>query len=586
MKNQEKIKEILERIRSNKNNGTNELAATEEVATLNATNEATLSVASARGITTTTITADNYLYLESYDENGNAFEEPIIGNYSGKLYTLFGSVNMSSLLAANNLSVSDLTACYLTLYGDGGDFSWAYSIYDINGNFVGYWYGGGMQVYVPLKNIYDSSGNWSFVLEPATGYDCLYMSGAGDLEVSYNQTPLVSISITTEPIKKAYVAGDKFDKTGMVVTATYSNGTSKMITDYTYSTTALTAGMTVITISYMENEIMKTAMQAITVTEFVPTNLIATESMETIRDFSIAGGSARVDLFNHNSALSFQDISQENNLVGYPINHVYAKTLNNGAFGEYFSLNVIEKLTLATDNGQMSYVYKDAAGVGHSFSSANPSVGNWIYLSEAPASVWELSMYKYYQENPIVANRSRFLAVNWLTNGTYTKGFNTFGDLVMISDNYGNYLFIEYDSTGRLINIQDLRNDIGVTAFVLTYNSNGLVKKIEDIVRGKQITYTYTGAKLTGIAYESGRSLSFAYDSDNLTEITSSDGFISVLTYHGPVTSISTRATVDSVPSGTVSESLPMISEYSLIYKTDFAQVKDIDNNGNVKNFV
>ena len=64
MKNQEKIKEILERIRSNKNKGTNELAATEEVATLNATNEATLNVASARGITTTTITADNYLYLE------------------------------------------------------------------------------------------------------------------------------------------------------------------------------------------------------------------------------------------------------------------------------------------------------------------------------------------------------------------------------------------------------------------------------------------------------------------------------------------------------------------------------------------
>ena len=120
---QEQIKEILERIRSNKNNATNELAATEEVATLNATNEATLSVASARGITTTTISVDNYLYLESYDGNGNAFEEPIIGNYSGTLYTLFGSVNMSSLLAANNLSASDLTACYLTLYGDGGDFS-------------------------------------------------------------------------------------------------------------------------------------------------------------------------------------------------------------------------------------------------------------------------------------------------------------------------------------------------------------------------------------------------------------------------------------------------------------------------------
>lgn len=44
---------------------------------------------------------------------------------------------------------------------------------------------------------------------------------------------LNSISITKEPDKTSYEEGEKFDKTGMIVTGTYSNGETKEITDYT-----------------------------------------------------------------------------------------------------------------------------------------------------------------------------------------------------------------------------------------------------------------------------------------------------------------------------------------------------------------
>ena len=62
---------------------------------------------------------------------------------------------------------------------------------------------------------------------------------------------VLSISITKNPAKTKYVEGEKFDPTGMVVEASYSDGSSNKVTDYTYSpTSALTSSNTVITISY------------------------------------------------------------------------------------------------------------------------------------------------------------------------------------------------------------------------------------------------------------------------------------------------------------------------------------------------
>ncbi|MDR2266042.1 MAG: bacterial Ig-like domain-containing protein [Christensenellaceae bacterium] len=69
------------------------------------------------------------------------------------------------------------------------------------------------------------------------------------------------IEITTAP-RVAYFIDDKFDASGMVVTATYSDGKTAAVTDYTISNTnALKATDTKITITYAE----KVADVAITV---------------------------------------------------------------------------------------------------------------------------------------------------------------------------------------------------------------------------------------------------------------------------------------------------------------------------------
>ena len=79
---------------------------------------------------------------------------------------------------------------------------------------------------------------------------------------------LVSITVTTPPTKTEYKTGDLFDPTGMVVTATYDDNSTKIITDYTYSPSGeLAETDTEITISYTKGEVTKTAEQAITVTK-------------------------------------------------------------------------------------------------------------------------------------------------------------------------------------------------------------------------------------------------------------------------------------------------------------------------------
>ena len=51
------------------------------------------------------------------------------------------------------------------------------------------------------------------------------------------ESELTGIEITKMPDKTDYVAGETFDDTGMVVTATYKDGATKVVTDYTVDKT-------------------------------------------------------------------------------------------------------------------------------------------------------------------------------------------------------------------------------------------------------------------------------------------------------------------------------------------------------------
>ena len=93
-----------------------------------------------------------------------------------------------------------------------------------------------------------------------------------EINITVNGTPppveknLTNIKITKMPNKTVYNEGEKFDPTGMEVTATYSDNTRAVITNYTYSPTgSLKTTDKKVTISYTEDNITKTAEINITV---------------------------------------------------------------------------------------------------------------------------------------------------------------------------------------------------------------------------------------------------------------------------------------------------------------------------------
>lgn len=84
---------------------------------------------------------------------------------------------------------------------------------------------------------------------------------------------LSKIEITKAPNKTQYTEGERFSPAGMIISAIYSDETEKQISNYTYSPNgALTTQNKLITFSYQENGVTKTATQTITVTAVAGNN--------------------------------------------------------------------------------------------------------------------------------------------------------------------------------------------------------------------------------------------------------------------------------------------------------------------------
>ena len=101
----------------------------------------------------------------------------------------------------------------------------------------------------------------------AAGYSyfCLQENTTGasylsEIKITYTPKSISSIAVKTAPTKTSYEAGDNFDPTGLVITATYSDNTTKDVTynndtasSFTFApstSTALTTSNTSVTITY------------------------------------------------------------------------------------------------------------------------------------------------------------------------------------------------------------------------------------------------------------------------------------------------------------------------------------------------
>lgn len=98
---------------------------------------------------------------------------------------------------------------------------------------------------------------------------------------------LDSIAVTTPPTKTSYLSGERFDPSGMVVTATYSNGAKLAATGYTVEPSGpLSDGMTSVTIRYTEGGVTKTTLTPVTVERKIVQETLNDNSWATISSVS------------------------------------------------------------------------------------------------------------------------------------------------------------------------------------------------------------------------------------------------------------------------------------------------------------
>lgn len=108
--------------------------------------------------------------------------------------------------------------------------------------------------------------------------------GGKSVDITITVTdPVQSISVTTPPARTSYSVGDRFDPTGMVVTATYASGRTETVSGYGFSPMMFTeAGGQKVTISYEG----KTCTQDVSVTSGQSLTVSVTSYRGTMVDAS------------------------------------------------------------------------------------------------------------------------------------------------------------------------------------------------------------------------------------------------------------------------------------------------------------
>ena len=229
---------------------------------------------------------------------------------------------------------------------------------------------------------------------------------------------LSGIKITTPPNRTAYFEREVFDPAGMVVTANYTDGSSKIVTGYTYSPTSqLSKGTTMITVSYSEGGVTKTTTQSITVTAISST--LNSNSWATIKAVSDAGkGDSYWDVgdtktitingtvqgftfsnlsiavfilgFNHNSSWD------GNNRIHFQIGKISNKLVGlcDSNYGSYVSSGFCMN-TSRTNSGGWSNSHMRKTVLGNSGTPSSPPANSLLAALPADLRAVMKSVHKY-----------------------------------------------------------------------------------------------------------------------------------------------------------------------------------------------
>lgn len=174
-------------------------------------------------------------------------------------------------------NIEDISNKYAHIVGNGS-YSERKNAHTLDWNGLG-WFAGGLKVggasqddesAVNVATINDfllAKDSIAFI-DQVNGYTYIACMRDGNF-VTY--CGVKSIKVTTMPSKTEYMVGDYLDPTGMVVTATCYDGTTKEIANFICSSVPMVEGDTFTEITYKEAGIAYTTIVPITVSAFDPT---------------------------------------------------------------------------------------------------------------------------------------------------------------------------------------------------------------------------------------------------------------------------------------------------------------------------
>ncbi len=218
---------------------------------------------------TYTISAKNTLTASGTVPSGTT--SSIVETYSTTQQITGGNSQTLTLSGWNGITITAITLSMKSNSSSGaGNFT--YSV-DGGSNFTtliatasfndSSWNGAWSTSFVPIEindlNVTASTSDLVFKLS-ATANSLYCESYSFTYESGVQTKTLSNIAITSQPSNKTYYDGDSFDTTGLIVTATYSDSSTAIVTDLCmFAPNPLTEGTTTITVSYSEGGITKTA---------------------------------------------------------------------------------------------------------------------------------------------------------------------------------------------------------------------------------------------------------------------------------------------------------------------------------------
>ena len=350
------------------------------------------------------------------------------------------------------------------------------------------------------------------------------IKGEVELRIGYNPPPiygtrtLISIAVTTPPSKTTYEAGDAFDKTGMVVTATYDDGSTSIIKNYSISPTILSKDDTEVTITYREMGVSATAKQLVTVKNLLKQIAITTPPDETAYEIGDTvdlsgmvltayysdGSNKEVTNYTYSPAV----ISSNNDTeitISYTEDGITKTTIQEVTVGNTPNLTMIEISVLPNKTEYKAGEFFDPDGMlvrAYFDDGSNKLVKGYTYSPNGALTKNDTTITVSYTKKGITKTTSFNITIIYLDRiaitqaPTYTsyyddQSFNTQGMEVTAyySDNSSavvtNYT---YSPSGIL--------PYGTTQVIISYTEGGITATATQAITVSIRTYDYTKSRV------------------------------------------------------------------------------------------